>query len=598
VRGKEQQFDLATAMSRYKIAFLVVGVLSGIVNILALTGSFYMLQVYDRVLPSRAIPTLIGLTIVMLILYAGHGLLDFLRTRIMARIGLKIDRALRAQIFDAVLLMPLRARKEAGGLQPIRDLDQIRTFLSGLGPTAFFDIPWLPLSLILLALLHPWFGVFALVSAVLLVAITLMTEMKTAKPLKDSAGSGAVRMNFAEAARRNAEVIQAMGMAPAAEKIWAGVNSKHLDDQLKASDAANGLGTLSKIFRMVLQSGMLGLGAYLAVQGQISAGSIIAATIILGRALAPLELAIANWKGFAGARQGYARLKSVLKTFGDTRGALMALPRPTQGLHVEALFVAPPGEMKATVQNISLQLKAGSGLGVIGPSASGKSTLVRAIVGAWLPLPRGGSVRLDGAALEQYSAADLGKDIGYLPQDIELFDGSVAQNIARLDVNADSEGVIKAAKLAGCHEMILQLSDGYNTRVGESGTMLSAGQRQRVALARALYGDPFMVVLDEPNSNLDALGDIALANAMTSVRERNGIVIVVAHRPAALAGVDQLLALSNGQVQAFGPKDEVLKRILQPPPGTSAPQQPARAAPELKVVSAEGGPQTSASGGI
>jgi PrtD family type I secretion system ABC transporter len=583
-------FDFASTMGTYKAAFLAVGLMSGIVNVLALTGSFYMLQVYDRVLPSRSVPTLVGLTIMMLVLFVGYGVLDFLRTRIMARVGLKIDNALRARVFDAVLMLPLRARKEAGGLQPIRDLDSIRTFLSSLGPTALFDIPWLPLSLLLLALMHPLFGAFALASALLLVVITLMTEAKTAKPMKDAVASGASRMIFAESSRRNAEVIHAMGMGGGASKIWTDVNGRHLDDQLKASDATSGLSTASKIIRMVLQSGMLGLGAYLAILGQISAGAIIAGTIILGRALAPIELAIAHWKGFVSARQGYARLKTVMKVFGDAEREQMPLPRPVVSLELTGVSVGPPGEGRAIVQNASFALKAGSGLGIIGPSASGKSTLVRVIVGVWLPLGRAGSVRLDGATLDQYNNAALGRDIGYLPQDIELFDGTVSYNIARMEHEPSSEAVIKAAQLAGCHDMILQLPDGYNTRVGEGGSMLSAGQRQRVALARALYGDPFLVVLDEPNSNLDTVGDLALSNAIKSVRERQGIVIIVAHRPSALSGVDQLLAMANGQVQAFGPKEEVLGRVLQQQNGQAglAPgTQPNRGVPELKVVSAD-----------
>lgn len=562
VRGQKQPFDLSAAMKQQRTAIIAIGLMSGLVNILALTGSMYMMQVYDRVLPSRSVPTLIGLTVVMVVLYAAHGGLDFVRTRIMARVGLKVDAALRAKVFDAVLLLPLRSRNEAGGLQPIRDLDQIRSFLSGLGPTAFFDLPWIPLFVLLLALLHPWLGLFALASGLLLVALTLFTEMKTSTPSKAANASGAQRMVFAEASRRNAEVIRAMGMGPGASKIFNQFNGKHLKDQLEVSDAASGIGTVAKIMRMFLQSGMLGLGAWLAIRGEVSAGTIIAGTILLGRALAPIELAIANWKGFIGARQGYARLKALLTTV-ETEQASMPLPRPKEMLRVESLTVGAPGNPRPIIQSVTFDLKAGQGLGIIGPSASGKSTLARAIVGVWLPLPRGGHVRLDGATLDQFPTEALGKDIGYLPQDIELFDGSVSQNIARLDAEADSEAVIEAARLAGCHEMILQLPEGYNTRVGEGGAMLSAGQRQRVGLARALFGNPFLVVLDEPNSNLDAIGDFALAQAIKSVRERNGIVIIIAHRPSALAGIETLLAMANGQVTAFGPKDEVLQKITQ-----------------------------------
>ncbi len=586
-----EPFSLPKAMRRYHGAFLGVGLFSGLINLLALTGSLYMLQVYDRVLPSRSIPTLIGLTTLMLILYTGHGLLDFMRTRVMARIGVKIDRALRTRIFEMVLLLPLRTRRRAEGLQPIRDLDQIRGFLSGLGPTALFDMPWLPLYLLVVFLLHPWLGVFATASALLLVIVTFVTEFKTSGPSKDAASSGAQRMAFAEAARRNAEAIRAMGMGGRADQAFAQLNGRYLDDQLKASDASSGIGTFSKIIRMILQSGMLGLGAYLSVKGELSSGSIIAGTVVLSRALAPIELAIAHWKGFVAARQGYRRLKVLFAELPAAAPA-MQLPRPVRQLSVEGLTIAAPGGTTPIVQNVTFQLAAGAGLGIIGPSASGKSTLARALVGAWSPMPRGGTVRLDSASLDQYSADAIGAGIGYLPQDIELFDGTVESNIARLDPQANPEAVIKAARLAGCHEMILGLPDGYKARVGEGGTLLSAGQRQRVALARALYGDPFLVVLDEPNSNLDAIGDFALAQAIKSVRVRNGIVIVIAHRPSALAGIDQLLALANGQVQVFGPKDEVMKRVLAAqqqasgasasPPGAVAPQR--ALPPGLKVV--------------
>lgn len=579
---KSVPFDLAGALAKYRNAFIAIGIMSGAVNVLALTGSMYMLQVYDRVLPSRSVQTLIGLTVVMVVLYAAHGALDFIRTRMMARIGLKIDAALRKPIFNAVLTLPLKTRNEAGGLQPIRDLDHIRSFLSSLGPTALFDLPWVPLFLLLLLALNPWLSLFATVSVLILVAITLLSEAQTAAPSKLAAASGSARMTFAESARRNAEVIRALGIGGRVEAAWSELNAKHLGDQLRLSDSSSGLGTISKILRMLFQSGMLGLGAYLAVHGDITAGTIIAGTIILGRALAPIELAIGNWKNFVNARQGYERLKAVVRTI-PLEPESMALPRPSKLLKVQGLTVAAPGEMRPIIQNVSFELQAGAGLGIIGPSAAGKSTLVRALVGAWQPMPRGGAVRLDGATLDQYSIEALGTDIGYLPQDIELFDGSVADNIARLDREANPDDIIHAATLAGCHDMILQMPDGYNTRVGESGLMLSAGQRQRVALARALYGDPFLVVLDEPNSNLDAIGDFALSNAVKSVRARNGIVVIVAHRPSALNGIDTILALANGQVQSFGPKDDVLKQVLDQP-GKAEPAPAARNVLPLKIV--------------
>lgn len=551
------------AIARAWFAFIGVGLFSAVINALVLTGSLYMLQVYDRVLPSRSVPTLIGITVLLVLLYAAYGALDFARVRILTRIGVGIDRQLRARVMQAVLFLPVRARQGSDALQPVRDLDQIRTFLSGLGPTALFDMPWLPVYVALIYFLHPVLGMFAIGAALLLVGLTVATEMKTKAPSREAAKSNSKRHAFSDAARRNAEVVRAMGLDHRAIDRWDALNEKYLADQIAVSDASNGIGTSSKVLRLLLQSGILGLGAYLAINGELSPGALIAGSIILSRALAPIEIAIAHWKGFVGMRQSIGRLDALLRALPDD-SVTIELPRPTEALTVNELFVAPPGENLPTIAGVSFRLAAGEGLGVIGPSAAGKSTLVRALVGVWAPLPRGGSVRLDESTLDQWSPHAIGRDIGYLPQDVELFDGSIAENIARLDPHPPSEAVIAAAKLAGIHEMIAHLPDGYHTNVGESGVKLSAGQRQRVGLARALYGDPFLVVLDEPNSNLDAQGDAALTEAILSVRQRGGIVVVVAHRPSALAGLDKVLALSKGKMQAFGPRDEVLKSVLRP----------------------------------
>lgn len=572
---------LAPAMRALKSAFAVLALLSGLINILVLTGSMYMLQVYDRVLPSRSVPTLVALTIAMLILYAAQGGLDFIRTRIMTRIGLRIEAALRGRVFDAVLLLPLRTSPEAGGsFHPVRDLDNVRNYLSGLGPTALFDLPWLPLYIILLWLLHPWLGWFGLASAILLVLLTIMTEVRTKKPIDAANTSGYRRGALGESARRNAEVIKAMGMGERIQQAWNETNARHMADQLDAADAQSGIGTFAKVIRMVMQSAMLGLGAWIAIRGEVSAGVIIAATILLGRALAPIETAIMHWKGFVTARQSYRKLQTLLARIPHEPERLN-LPRPGKALSVEGLTVAAPGQAKPIVTNVGFSLKAGDALGVIGPSASGKSTLVRALVGAWLPVPRGGSVRLDGATLDQYSEEAISADIGYLPQTIELFEGTIAQNIARMDPSPPPDAVHAAAKAAGCYELILkQLPEGFNTRTGGDGGMLSAGQRQRVALARALYGNPFLVILDEPNSNLDAAGDQALTNAIVSVRQRGGIVVIVAHRQSALNGVNMLLAMGNGQVQAFGPRDEVLSKLG----GGTPPQRPAARPTQVSAI--------------
>ena len=561
------------SISNARFAFIGIGVFSGMINLLALTGSLYMLQVYDRVVPSKSVPTLIGFTVLMALLYLAFGALDYARMRVLSRIGLGIDRLLRERVLEAVLLLPLRVRQGLDGIQPVRDLDQIRSFLSGMGPTALFDMPWMPIYLALVYVLHPVLGLFATVAGIALIGLTALTEKRMRAPAKAAVQSGAARSAFGEAARRNAEVIRAMGLERRMMSQWHKLSGTFLGDQLALSDAAGGIGSFSKMLRMLLQSGILGLGAYLAIEGELSAGSIIAASIIMSRALAPIEIAIANWKGFIGLRESAKRLDGLLASL-PAKGNIIDLPRPSRLLEVQNLTVAPPGQTLPTLVNVSFKLQAGEGLGVIGASAAGKSTLVRAIVGAWMPMPRGGCVRLDGATFDQWSPEALGRDIGYLPQDIELFEGTIAENIARLDPNPGAL-VIEAARLAGIHDMIVQMPDGYQTPIGEGGLKLSAGQRQRLGLARALYGDPFLVILDEPNSNLDTSGDLALTQAIASVRARGGIIVVVAHRPSALAGLDKVLVLSKGQVQAFGPRDEVLKSVLQPVPSeaASAPRQ-------------------------
>jgi PrtD family type I secretion system ABC transporter len=408
-----------------------------------------------------------------------------------------------------------------------------------------------------------------------LTSLTLMSEFMTRKPSRMTMAHVGTRNTIAEAGRRNAEVLRAMGMAPRMGKIWGEANAKYLASQQQTSDVAGGLGAISKVLRFALQSGVLGLGAYLVIQQQATAGIIIASSIIVARSLAPVELAIANWRGFVSARQSWRRLSEFLATM-DRGEEQMALPAPKNVLVVENVVCAPPGIQRLVVQDVSFTLKAGQGLGIIGPSASGKSSLARLVVGVWTPAR--GKVRLDGAALDQWAPADLGEHIGYLPQDVELFAGTVAQNIARFEPDAPSDLIIAASQAAGVHELIVRLPDGYDSQIGESGAVLSAGQRQRIALARALYRDPFLVVLDEPNSNLDAEGDKALTQAIVRVRQRGGIVIVVAHRPSALAGVDQVLAMLGGRPHALGPRDEVLAKLFGPAQPAQPPAAPAAAA--------------------
>lgn len=566
--------ELANALRGCRTAIIAIAVASALINVLYLTGSFYMLEVYDRVLPSRSVPTLVGLSILALVLFSFQGFLDLLRSRILVRIGRSLGQSLSSRVYQSVARLALIARGPGDGLQPLRDLDQIRNFLSSPGPLALLDLPWMPFYLGICFVFHVWIGVAALIGAIVLVSLTLLTEIFSREPTKVATTFAQQRNVLAEASRRNAEVVQAMGMGPQITSMWSDVNLKYLDSQQRASDVTGGFGALSKVMRMALQSAVLGVGAYLVILQEASAGIIIAGSILSGRALAPVDLAIANWRNFIAFRQSWRRMNELLVKLPPEKEQ-MDLPRPASNYTVESVSVTPPGDRRLIVQDVAFRLEKGNGLGIIGPSASGKSCLARALVGVWPPVR--GTIRLDGAALDQWTPTTLGRHVGYLPQDVELLAGTVAQNIARLEEEPNSEKVIAAARAAGVHDLILRLPDGYETEIGESGASLSAGQRQRIALARALYGDPFLVVLDEPNSNLDAEGEEALTQAILGIRARGGIVIVIAHRPSALAGVDLLMVMAGGRLQMLGPKEEVLAKMVRRPAAVAA-------APGLKVV--------------
>ncbi|WP_407180116.1 type I secretion system permease/ATPase [Bradyrhizobium sp. STM 3562] len=557
----EPRSEIATFLNSCRRIFWALAAFSGLSNLLMLTGSFFMLQVYDRVLPGRSIPTLIALSVLAIVLYLFQGGLDLVRSRIGVRIGRYFDEKLGGRVFDALIRLPLKTRGDGDGLQPLRDLDQVRSFLSGGGPTALFDLPWMPVYLGICFLFHFWIGVTALVGALVLVAITILTETRTRGPAKASSRLAVSRSALAVEGRRNAEVLQAMGMRHQAASRWQEVNRKYLAAHERASDIGTGFGGLSKVFRSILQSLVLAVGAVLVINQESTAGIIIAGSILTARALAPVEIAIANWKGFVGARQSGARLDELLKLLPAEEEPL-ALPAPTRAIAVEHLAVAAPDSDKQILADVSFHLQSGQAVGIIGPSGSGKSTLARALVGVWPRLR--GKIKLDNAALEHWSPQALGKHIGYLPQDVELFAGSVAVNIARFDLHATPERVLQAARAAGVHDLILSFPDAYSTRIGEGGMALSAGQRQRIGLARALYGDPFFVVLDEPSSNVDSEGEDALTEAILHVRRRGGIVAVIAHRPKALDGVDHVLVIGDGSAQSFGPKEEVLRKVLRP----------------------------------
>ena len=550
-----------TTVTAARGAFFGLAIFSGLINLLYLTGSFYMLQVYDRVIPSRSVPTLIALSLLAAALFAGQAALDYFRSRVLLHMARSLDERLSPRVFRIISQMPLRSGSSAAGLQPLRDLDQVRGFLSGGGPLGLFDLPWMPFYLAICFAFHPMIGIAALCGAVMLISITLCAEVFTHKPIAEVAQHAAARNGLAEATRRNAEVVAALGMGGRLATLWARSNEKHLDAQDRASGVSGGLSALSKAARSALQSGVLGLGAFLVIHNEASGGVIIASSIMTSRALAPVEMLISQWKGFGAARQGWRRLRELFAAFPEVDDP-MPLETPCRSLIVESLSIAPPGGTRMVVNNVGFELKAGSALGVIGPSASGKSSLARALVGVWRP--QRGAVRLDGAALGQWAPESLGRHIGYLPQDVELLSGTIASNIARFDADPDPEVVIRAARQAGVHELIVQFPQGYSTRLGEGGVALSGGQRQRIALARALYGDPFLVVLDEPNSSLDADGEQALTQAILNVRERGGIAVIMAHRPSALASVDMVLAMANGEAKGFGPRDEILRKVLRP----------------------------------
>ncbi len=550
------------ALRRSWWAFVGVGLASALINILYLTGSFYMLQVYDRVLPSKSLPTLVSLSILALLLYLFQGWFEIIRSRILVRIASSVDELLNGRVFQAMLQMPFRTRIPGDGMQPIRDFDHIRSFLSGMGPPAFFDLPWLPFYVAICFMFHPVIGWMAIFGAVVLAGLTYLTNVSSRTHSKLANESSNVRNGYASLSLRNAEVIRAMGMAGRVGQIWEEKNGAHRVLMCSASDVGNQYAAISKIFRMALQSAVLAAGAILVMDGSASAGIMIAASILTSRALAPVELAIANWKGFVTARDAWRRTSDVLTATAE-KAPPLKLPRPSRVLTVEKLAGTAPGNKGLIFIDVDFTVQAGSAVGIIGMSASGKSAMARVLLQLW-PTVRG-SVRLDGAELSQWSTEDLGKYIGYLPQDVELFNGTIAENIARFQEDASPASIIAAAKAARIHDMVIRLPNGYDTEIGEGGTLLSAGQRQRVALARALYGEPFLIVLDEPNSNLDADGEEALSEAILSVRARGGIVLVIAHRPSVLSSVDLVMVMNGGRMNAFGPKDEVLGRVVNKP---------------------------------
>lgn len=558
VQGDAARQRLALVMAHARRAMIATTVLSAVLNVLLLSGSLYMMLVYDMVLPSNSIPTLVGLAVLVLVAYAFQGVLDFIRSRVLLHFSAAVDVDLSEDVHKLMSLMA-RTQTSMDSLQPMRDLDQLRQFLAGPGPSALVDLPWMLFFIIILFLLHPYLGITVLIGGAILVFLTFLTERLTAEKNQKLMQLAGNRQVVADITRRHAEVLSAMGMEGRIGERWRTTSGQFLAAQEKLNAIANSLSNLTKILRMVLQSGVLTVGALLVMNQQASGGVIFASSILASRALAPVEAAIANWRGFVGARQGWARLKSLILAMPEFPATDM-LPAPEKLMVAEDVTLGPPGTERLTVQGVKFGLRAGEALAILGPSGCGKSTLVRGLAGIW-PLVSG-AVRLDNADIKQWPPESLGRHIGYLPQNVELIGGTVAENIARFDPDAQSEDVIKAAQLAGVHDLILHLPDGYNTSVGADGRALSGGQRQRIGLARALYGNPFLIILDEPNSNLDSLGEDALASAIADVRARGAIVIAVAHRPSLLASVDMVLLMKEGKAVAFGPRDKLVGHLL------------------------------------
>ncbi|MBB5716647.1 type I secretion system permease/ATPase [Sphingomonas aerophila] len=552
------------AVHRYRTAFITVAILSAVLNVLLLGGSIYMMLVYDSVLPSHSLPTLFSLLAMITIVYAFQALFDMMRSRILNDVGSALDQNMQPLVQRAISEAALRGGRFSGdGMTPMRDLDNIRAFLSGTGPTTLIDLPWIVFFLVVLSMLHIWLGVTALVGALIMIGMTWMTDRATKAPTQEIGQLTSYRSGMAESNLRHVEVLTALGMRERMRDRWSEVNKVYLasNDRLARSVAV--LGGSSKVFRMFLQSAILTVGALLVIDGKASGGVIFASSILSGRSLAPIDTAIANWRGFASARAGWRRLNDLFARLSAAGDAVVQLPRPSKELLVEQVVIAPPGTQRVTVQHAQFRLGAGDALGIIGPSAAGKTSLARALIGVW-PVLRG-SVRLDGATRDQWDPERFGEAIGYLPQTVELLEGTVAENIARFEPDAPSEVIIAAAQAAGVHDLVVALPQGYETPVGSDGTQLSAGQRQRIGLARALYGNPFLVLLDEPNSNLDQAGEEALEHAIAGVRARGGIAIVIAHRPSALARVSHVLFMRDGRQEAFGPRDEVLAKIMSKP---------------------------------
>lgn len=550
--------ELRHARRQSRALYWAVGLFSFFANLLMLTGPIYMLQLYDRVLGSRSVETLVALTLLVAFLYGIMGILDYSRGRIMARAGARFQATLDKRVFDAMIRRSAVAPDPAAQTG-LSDLESVQRLIASPVLMAGFDIPWTPVFLFGITLFHPWLGMLAVAGGALLILITLLNQLLSREPVTQANVTSHRAGLMSEEIRTEAEMIQSMGMRGAAFQRWKVARDASLAQGVSANDVTGTFTSLTKTLRLFLQSAMLGLGAYLVLQNQITAGAMIAASILLGRALAPIELAIGQWPLVQRATQGWNSLAELLEKT-PPESLRIELPKPRARLDVQSLTVVPPGDTRAQLRTLSFKVEPGQAVGVIGPSGSGKSTLAKALTGVWKPA--GGTIRLDGAGLDQYSADVLGQYIGYLPQRVQLFEGTIAQNIARLAAEPDSEKVVAAARMAAAHEMIVALPDGYDTQVSAGGGRLSGGQMQRVGLARAMYDNPVIVILDEPNSNLDNDGSLALNQAVRALKANGSSVLIMAHRPAAIAECDMLLVIDDGTRTAFGPKDQVMRDMV------------------------------------
>ena len=552
-RPAQQRNELAEVLLSFRRAFLTVGSFSFFINLLMLTPAIYMLQIYDRALGSRNITTLLMLTLITLGLFGLMSVLEWIRSMVLVRVGARLDLDINSRVFDATFERNLRQAGQ-NPAQALNDLASMRQTLTGAGLIALTDAPWMPIYVLVIFMLHVQLGVFALIGVLFLVVLAVINERVSAGPLGEAQKLAMAANAQANNNLRNAEVIEAMGMLPAIRGRWFKLHEKFLMQQALASDRAGVLNAVTRFVRISMQSLALGYGALLAIEGEITPGMMIAGSIIIGRALAPVEVLITNWKQLVSARAAYGRLRELLQVY-PARVVGMSLPRPEGVVLVENAATAAPGSRVLILKNVGFSLKAGELVAVIGPSASGKSTLARLLVGVWPPLA--GSVRLDGAEVFKWNKDELGRYLGYLPQDIELFDGTVAENIARFG-ELDSEKILAAARAAGVHDLVLMLPMGYDTPLGDGGSALSGGQKQRIGLARALYGDPALIVLDEPNSNLDDQGEAALAETLRRLKAEKRTVMIITHRMSTLAVADSILVMHEGTVKLHGPRDQVL----------------------------------------